>query len=141
MPFCRNCGKEVNEGSKFCPDCGTELNINGQTSNTHQNNVNSNFTMQCPRCGSIVPYGPTCPKCGSPLNQEKHTAAIILGYIFSIFIPIIGVIIGIYLLTRQNNDVHKHGIIMIVIAVLIFIISLIMILGSMSYYNSHYYYY
>ncbi|GEM_PF-1518236 len=25
MPFCRNCGKEVNEGVKFCPKCGKPL--------------------------------------------------------------------------------------------------------------------
>ncbi len=22
MPFCQNCGSEVNEGAKFCPECG-----------------------------------------------------------------------------------------------------------------------
>jgi len=25
MPFCSNCGKEVNEGVKFCPKCGKRL--------------------------------------------------------------------------------------------------------------------
>ena len=46
------------------------------------------------------------------------------GYIGSIFIPIIGIIIGIYLLTRPNRDVHKHGIIMIVLAIVLSIISI-----------------
>lgn len=22
--FCKNCGKEINEGTKFCPNCGQE---------------------------------------------------------------------------------------------------------------------
>lgn len=25
--FCRNCGKEIPEGSKFCPSCGTEQDV------------------------------------------------------------------------------------------------------------------
>lgn len=28
MAFCRNCGSEISEGTKFCPNCGTSVEIN-----------------------------------------------------------------------------------------------------------------
>ena len=88
----------------------------------------------------MVPVGNiVCTKCGSPLNPEKHTTAIVIGYICSIFIPLIGIIIGIYLLTRNNKDVHKHGIIMIILSIVISIIYFLWF-SYMSYVNSMRYY-
>ncbi len=140
MPFCHNCGKEVKEGTKFCSGCGASLDGETPSSNTQQNNISGN---SCPKCGSIIPFGNVaCPKCGFLLNQDKHTAAIVLGYICSIFLPLFGIIFGIYLLTRPNKDVHKHGIIMIILAVVMVIfwwllLSYMAYTSSMSYYNNY----
>lgn len=143
MPFCSNCGKEVNEGTKFCSGCGASLTNEEENINTQQ--INNNPVIPCPKCGSLMPFGNiSCTNCGSPLNPEKHTAAIVIGYICSIFLPIIGIIFGIYLLTRQNKDVHKHGIIMIVIAIVLIIIyyfwfSYMAYVNSMRYHRYYYY--
>ena len=142
MPFCHNCGKEVKEGTKFCSGCGASLSDEPQSSNTQQDNVSGTI---CPKCGSIVPFGSVaCTNCGSLLNQDKHTAAIVLGYICSVFLPLFGIIFGIYLLTRPNKGVHKHGIIMIVLAIVMAIIwwlffSYMAYTSRMSYYNKPYY--
>ena len=141
MPFCNNCGQEVNEGAKFCSGCGASLTGETPSSNTQQNNTSGNI---CPNCGSIIPFGNVaCTNCGSLLNPDKHTAAIVLGYICSVFLPLFGIIFGIYLLTRPNKKVHKHGIIMIVLAILMVIIwwlffSYMAYQSRMSYYNSYY---
>jgi len=141
MPFCNNCGKEVKEGAKFCSGCGASLDKDAQSSDAPQNNISGTI---CPKCGSMVPFGNVaCTNCGSLLNPDKHTAAIVLGYICSIFLPIIGIIFGIYLLTRPNKDVHKHGIIMIVLAIVMtaiwwLIFSYLSYQSSMSYYNNYY---
>ena len=138
MPFCNNCGKEVKEGTKFCSGCGASL-----TDETPTQHSNISGTP-CPKCGSIIPFGNVaCTNCGSLLNQDKHTAAIVLGYIFSIFVPLLGIIIGIYLLTRQNKDVHKHGIIMIILSIVMAVIwwlafSYMAYTSSMNYYNNYY---
>ena len=142
MPFCSNCGNELNEETKFCPKCGTAVNENNESPN-QQSNINSG--INCPKCGSLIPLGSaTCLQCGTPLNEEKHTAAIVIGYITAIFVPIVGIIMGIYLLTRKNRDVHTHGIIMIVLAIVFVIVewllfSYLSYVSSMRYYR-HYYY-
>ena len=140
MPFCNNCGQEVKDGAKFCSGCGASLTGETPSSNTHQNNISG---TPCPQCGSIVPFGnAACTKCGSLLNPDKHTTAIVLGYICSIFIPLFGIIFGIYLLTRPNKEVHKHGIIMIILSVVMVVIwwlifSYMAYTRSMSYYNNY----
>ncbi len=96
--------------SKFCDNCGAELKDNDKF----------------------------CEKCGSSIKQEKNYIPIIIaGYIFSIFsyifplninssyigfvlgatLPsIIGIIIAIYLLTRNQKSLLKHGILIIIIS-------------------------
>lgn len=151
MPFCNNCGKEVKEGTKFCPDCGNSLTDENETINNQQNNT---VGVPCPKCGSIIPNGNiACINCGTLLNQESHKAVIIIGYIATILatllIPFAGIIVSvifaIYLGTRNNKSVRKHGIIMIVIAVVLFIILLIisysMYVNSLDYRMTHGYYY
>lgn len=31
MPFCSNCGQQINDGAKFCPSCGTAVSNEKQT--------------------------------------------------------------------------------------------------------------
>ena len=142
MSFCNQCGSEVKKGTKFCSNCGASL-TSEESTNTQQNSKNSG--IPCPKCGSIAPFGNVvCNNCGSLLNPDKHTAAIVLGYICSIFAPIIGIIFAIYLLTRPNKDVHKHGIIMIILAIVLIIVyylffSYMAYVNSMHYYRYYYY--
>lgn len=102
---------------KFCDECGAELKDN------------SKF----------------CDKCGSSIEKKEYIPFIITGYVFSIFsyvcplnigysyigfilgttIPsIIGIAIGIFLLTRNNKDVHKHGILIIIIGIIYLLIAI-----------------
>nr|WP_295000647.1 zinc-ribbon domain-containing protein [uncultured Methanobrevibacter sp.] len=137
MSFCSNCGKEVKDSAKFCPACGASMAGDSTSSNSQNTQVSG---TPCPNCGSIVPFGNVaCTNCGSMLNPDKHTAAIVIGYICSFLIPIVGIITGIYLLTRPNRDVHKHGIIMIVVAI-VFSIVFWLLFSYFSYVNSMRYY-
>ena len=106
MPFCKNCGKEVNENAKFCSGCGASLTGETPSSNPQQN---STAGTPCPKCGSIIPLGNVaCTNCGSLLNPDKHTTAIVLGYICSVFLPLFGIIFGSPQ-ARDNYDNPGHS--------------------------------
>lgn len=70
--------------------------------------------MFCSNCGNeIADKAIMCPKCGLAMENKKEisTGGIVAGYICSVLIPIIGIIIGIYALTKGRLG---HGIGMIV---------------------------
>ena len=55
---------------------------------------------------------------GFPLSHKNS-----LCYIFSFLIPLAAIVAGIYLLTQKNEDVHKHGTCIIIIAIGVMCIS------------------
>ncbi|MDO4647105.1 MAG: zinc-ribbon domain-containing protein [Eubacteriales bacterium] len=59
--FCKNCGKELAEGSKFCPFCGDPQSTESNVRTVH---------LRCKDCGGIMEANPDtqemqCPFCGS----------------------------------------------------------------------------
>lgn len=101
--FCPNCGEELIDSAKFCKNCGKDLS-NFQKGPDQTFNDHTQFI--------------------SPVVEKSHTAATVLGYVFAFLIPIIGVIFGIYLLTRDDNAQSKtHGKIVIVLSLVIWFIS------------------
>lgn len=61
--FCRNCGKEIPDGTNFCPECGI-----------------SQTEQKCPNCGEPIDINAQyCMKCGKSLvgpqisKQKKNT--------------------------------------------------------------------
>jgi hypothetical protein len=77
----------------------------------------SSWRDKCPKTQTYTP----------PVEENKHTLAVVLGYLFAILIPLIGFIFGIYLVTRKDSESATfHGKIVIAIAVVIWIISFIL---------------
>lgn len=114
--FCDKCGNELkSENAKFCDKCGAEILANKNKSNVATTNMAG--LIICPRCGQETPMGQAiCAKCGSSL--ENNTAAVVVGYIVSILFSILGLIPGIYLLTRNNEKSKTQGIIICVFSIL-----------------------
>ena len=95
--FCPKCGEKLVDEAKFCKNCGED--ITGVAPPTH---VGQN-----------------------PESEPKHTLRIVLGYIFAIIIPLIGLIISIYLLTRRESQrATRHGKYILIISVAWWAISL-----------------
>ena len=74
--------------------------------------------IYCQSCGAENPAEARfCHNCGGSINitdagqikEESNTAAVVLGYILSIFGAGIGIIVSIYLQTRDNPDSVMHG--------------------------------
>lgn len=122
MGFCPKCGeKQDNNEAKFCQKCGVDMRVNNEVHNNYVSNK-----LHCMYCGSEIPDGfDKCPACGKYLDSEanKNTLFIILGYVCAIFFPIIGFIVGFYLITRKTSDVHNHSVIIIFISLVSILIS------------------
>ena len=131
--FCTQCGAEMIDEAMFCSKCGSSFGFQTQNQGIHsQQSVNQGQNVNqtqgpCLKCGSLTPYNSDiCHACGEVdphKSKDRHTLAIVFGYIFSFLTPIIGIIFAIYLLTRKNKDVNKHGIIQLAISVTIWIVS------------------
>lgn len=93
------------DNAKFCKSCGKNLEEyinpgNGETPN--------------------VQYTP-------PVTEKSYTLAFVLGLIFSILIPLIGIIIGIYVYTRKDSsNAQLYGGIIIGLGVIVWIVSLML---------------
>jgi len=131
--FCLKCGNSLESNNtqekplNSKPDVGNNNIDQGDVSITsepnHSNEVN------CPYCGgSINVTAEKCRYCGEwvkkrqsqPYNPhdndgKTYTLAIVLGYIFTLLGGWIGLIIAIYLLTRDNKDAKTHGKIQLVL--------------------------
>lgn len=104
--FCPSCGEELKDDAKFCKNCGASIPTNEQAQTTE--NIQQNYPIET--------------------AGNDHKVAMILGYVFAILIPIIGIIIGIYLATRNDSpNAQKHGKYIIILAAIIWFISLMML--------------
>lgn len=101
--FCPSCGEQVVDNAKFCKNCGKNL----ETLEDNPYVKKNQFTVQD--------------------VEDKHTLAIIIGYICSILIPLIGFIISIYLLTRNSENDKKHGKYILIITIIVWILSFLSI--------------
>ena len=132
---CPSCNSVNPLDSVFCKECGSSLDSESVNNNDINQGVVSASTQQtssnevgCPYCGGMIPSTATkCKHCGEWVKKSQsqvynqqgdgdaHNVAIILGYIFTFLGGIIGLVIAIYLLTRDNESAKKHGMIQIVI--------------------------
>ena len=79
--------------------------------------------MFCMQCGNEIPDNAViCVKCGvatrnfnAKSGSEMGSGIIVAGYVFSILMPFIGGIIGIYALTKGKPG---HGIGMLILSVI-----------------------
>ncbi len=63
-------------------------------------------------------------------EEKSHTLATVIGFIFAILIPIIGIIFGIYLMTRNDSEnAKKYGVGIIALSVVIWGVSRMLMMG------------
>ncbi|MCC7552911.1 MAG: zinc ribbon domain-containing protein [Methanobacteriaceae archaeon] len=142
---CFKCRSTVDDKYGFCTKCGAEFE--GETIENQENIcINCGFknkfnAIRCVKCGvpllktsnnfDIFTYRKQNSKTLSnePLTRTENIL-VILGYIFSLFITIIGFFISIYLLTRNKIILKKHGAIQLTIVIFSFTLVLLMYLNG-----------
>ncbi len=93
MPFCTNCGKQVNEGDKFCSECGFNLSPERKAVYAEPednsgikilNGADPVFRVKCESCACEFEYKLAnlgfrawypngfvyCPKCKKPIRHH-----------------------------------------------------------------------
>lgn len=147
--FCGNCGKFVEEGSKFCTNCGQrvtaidsnlineEPNVSNNTNPINMGNTNNNHNK--------ISYE---DEVVCKTQDKVNVWLLILGFLF----PLIGLILFIALRKETPKKANAIGIAALIGFVLGFIISIIVVIGltnstfkkfyeDYNYYDDSYYYY
>ena len=75
MPFCSNCGQQMDDSAKFCANCGTSVLQN--VSNTERKTVFDGEIHKCPHCGEVLKaFETVCPTCKFELRGAKGSSAV-----------------------------------------------------------------
>ncbi len=70
MPYCTNCGKQLNYNDRFCSGCGSAVEQNQE--NTNRKTVYEGEIHKCPNCGEVInSFVSICPVCGFELNSRR----------------------------------------------------------------------
>ena len=122
--ICSECGYSNDQEAKFYLNCGNSFES--------QNNEED---MECPYCDSLISAtAEKCKFCGEWVKKrqstvhtqdeknESHTTAIVIGYIISFLGGWFGIIIALYLLTRESKNAKIHGGVMLLLAIIMMII-------------------
>ena len=104
--YCPSCGEELVENANFCKSCGINLETMEENRFRPQDNVQQ--FMEVP--------------------EKSHTAAIVIGYVLAVLVPILGLVVSIYLLTRSDSErAKKHGKYVLIVTVVVWALSFISI--------------
>lgn len=75
MPFCINCGKEIDSGAKFCSECGAA--VNDINSHSQRKQVYDGEIHKCPNCGELLSaFSVICPACGYEVRGGKASNSV-----------------------------------------------------------------
>ena len=99
---CPLCGYNNPDEADFCVKCGTPLLLKNQLENNSYINP-------------IVIKRTSDSQEAQPQRSRFDTILVYLGYLFSILGGLVGLIIAIYLITRKDRSLKKHGFIQLAI--------------------------
>ena len=77
MPFCSNCGKEIENNARFCSGCGSPQNATPADNQGQRKIKFEGEIHKCPQCGEVLDsFTTVCPSCGYELRGSSATNAV-----------------------------------------------------------------
>lgn len=96
--FCPKCGEELLESANFCKSCGARLNESAARAEVPER----------------------------PAYEKSYDIHIIAGYVLGLLIPILGVIMSFYLMSRKDSKKAKrHGRYVLILSIVMLAFSFI----------------
>ncbi len=131
--YCPKCGVKLSPGESFCSNCGTRVET---TSSPKAGEVtpSAEAKMFCSQCGAEIPADAAfCLECGKavkPLMREVSddkwsNGVMALLIIVTILLPLIGIIGGIYGLSKEAK--RSQGVLLLGIAVFLILVNLLFV--------------
>lgn len=128
--FCKQCGKEIEDGSTFCPFCGASQADDAQAQQQAQS--------QQPQQPYQAPYNnnPYNQTYYAPPVQESGAGWGVLGFFF----PVVGLIL--FLVWKDDHPARSKGagigalvgVILNVVWIVIYVVIVVAVAGSAGYY-------
>ncbi len=77
MPYCSNCGQELDDKAKFCPGCGAARTTQQSSNPEKRRTVYEGEIRKCPNCGEVIDaFTARCPACGFELNSKRVSSVL-----------------------------------------------------------------
>jgi hypothetical protein len=108
MPFCINCGNEIQEDQKFCPACGTQATSEGMPATPPP--YTPGFVPPPPQAPAAVSPRPAG---GSGLSTKLNTLAIV-----GAILLLIGAIVFLFVSMVLGIALFVVGIVLIIVGVI-----------------------
>ena len=143
--FCRNCGAQLPDDSKFCYKCGTPTHLAEQKDQIVTKDDYDPFEpLVSPTTNnSTTPPQPQAqPQNTTPSAADEGIFGLV-GFILAFFCPIVGLIFSIIGMTKKkNNGLATAGFVLsILFTVIAIIIIAIAVENANTSYPPYYYYY
>lgn len=130
MKYCAKCGKQLEDEACFCSSCGANLSDvevtnnadvkNEQQTVASENNSQEGVKQENKKSDALNEY----VKMQQQAEEKKLS---ILAIVFAFVVPIVGIILGIVGLTKNNGSIYRSRFILaIVLAVVLQVLSLIL---------------
>lgn len=138
--FCKQCGKEIEDGSSFCPFCGASQADDAQAQQQAQNQqAQQQAQSQQPQQPYQAPYNNNPynqPYYQAPKPQESGAGWGVLGFFF----PVVGLIL--FLVWKDDHPARSKGagigalvsVILYVVFIILYVIIIVIAAGSAGYY-------
>ncbi|MCK4354206.1 MAG: zinc-ribbon domain-containing protein [Dehalococcoidia bacterium] len=120
--YCPRCGHETKENEVYCERCGYKLPQKIAA-------VEQRFCVRCR--AELRKEEKFCSSCGTRIGEVgpenavevkyPHQLATVLGYVFGFLGGWLGLIFGIYLLTREHPRAKYHGKIVLIVTIVMII--------------------
>lgn len=138
--FCRQCGTQLSDDSKFCYKCGTPTHFAEQNDQITAKDDYDPFAPLVPPAANNPPQQQQTQQQNTPTSKTDEGIYGLVGFILAFFFPIGGLIFSIIGMTKKkNNGLATAGFVLSILFTVIAIIAIAIAIENTSTTYPYYY--